>query len=69
MTESDLGWPTLTNDIRPIVTEPLGIVAPWSRNLWIQSPYIIHTFDYKANIYSKPMAITTAHIGVPRYTM
>jgi hypothetical protein len=27
MIESDLEWPTQTNDFRPIVTEPLGMVA------------------------------------------
>jgi hypothetical protein len=32
-------------------------------------PRIIHTFDHKANMYSKPMAITTAHTGVPCHTM
>jgi hypothetical protein len=69
MTESDLGWPTPTNDIRPIVTKPLGMVVPWSRNQWIQSPYITHAFDYKANIYSKLMAITTACTGVSCHTM
>jgi hypothetical protein len=36
--ESDFGWPTLTNDIRLIVTKPLGMVALWSRNQRIQSP-------------------------------
>jgi hypothetical protein len=32
-------------------------------------PRITHTFDHKANIYSKPMAITTARTGVPCHTM
>ena len=28
---SDLEWPTLTNDVCPLVTVPLGMVASWSR--------------------------------------
>jgi hypothetical protein len=32
-------------------------------------PHITHTFDHKANMYNKPMANTTARIGVPCYTM
>jgi hypothetical protein len=63
MIESDLEWPTLINDVCPIVTELLGMVAPWSRNQWIQSPHITHTFNHKANMYSKLMAITTACIA------
>jgi hypothetical protein len=51
------------------VTKPLGMFAPWFRNQWIQSPYITHTFDHKANMYSKPMAITTARTGVLCHTM
>jgi hypothetical protein len=31
--------------------------------------HIIHTFDHKANMYSKPMANTTARMGVPCHTM
>jgi hypothetical protein len=56
------------NDVRPIVTRPLGMATPWSRNQWIQSPHI-HTFDHKANMCSKLMAITPAHTGVPCHTM
>ena len=32
-------------------------------------PRMIHTFDHKANMYSKPMAITTVRTGVPCHTM
>ena len=32
-------------------------------------PRITHKFDHKANMYSKPMAITTARTGVPCYMM
>jgi hypothetical protein len=67
--ESDLEWPTPTNDVRLVVTEPLGMVASRSQNQWIHSPHITHTFDRRANMYSKPMAITTAHIGVSCHTM
>ena len=35
---------------------------------WIQCP-LNHTFDYKANMYSKPMAITTTHTSVRCHTM
>jgi hypothetical protein len=66
---SDPEWPTPTSDIRPVVTEPLGMVASRSRNQWIHSPHITHTFDYKANMYSKPMTIITARTGVPCHTM
>jgi hypothetical protein len=69
MIESDPEWPTPTNDIRPIVSEPLGMVALRSRNQRIQSPHITHTFDHKANMYSKPMAITSARTGVPCHTL
>jgi hypothetical protein len=44
--ESNIEWPTPTNDVRPIVTEPLEMVALWSQNQWIQSPHITHTFDH-----------------------
>jgi hypothetical protein len=30
--ESNLEWPTPTNDVRPVVTEPLGMVASRSQN-------------------------------------
>jgi hypothetical protein len=46
MIGSDLKWPTPTNDVRPVVTEPLGMVASRSRNQWIHSPHITHTFDH-----------------------
>jgi hypothetical protein len=64
-------WPTPTSDVRLVVTEPLGMVASRSRNQWIYSPHITHTFDHKANMYSKPMAmaITTARTSVPCHTM
>jgi hypothetical protein len=65
--ESDFEWPTPTNDVCPIVIEPLGL--PRSRNQWIQSSHITHTFDNKANMYSKPMAINIARTGVPCHTM
>jgi hypothetical protein len=42
----DLEWPTLANDVRPIVTKPLGMVAPCLRNQWIQSPHTLHTLDH-----------------------
>jgi hypothetical protein len=32
-------------------------------------PRITYTFDHKANMYSKPMAITTAHTSVPCHMM
>jgi hypothetical protein len=32
-------------------------------------PRITYTFDHKANMYSKPMAINTACTGAPCYTM
>jgi hypothetical protein len=32
-------------------------------------PYITHTFDQKANMYSKLMANTTARTGVSCHTM
>jgi hypothetical protein len=38
------------------MTEPLGIVASRSQNQWIHSPHITHTFDHKANMYSKLVA-------------
>jgi hypothetical protein len=66
---SDPEWPTPTSDVRPVVTEPLRMVASWSRNQWIHNPYITHTFDHKANMYSKPMAITTTCTGVPCHTL
>jgi hypothetical protein len=40
--ESNFEWPTPTNDVCPIVTKLLEIVAPWSQNQWIQSHYITH---------------------------
>jgi hypothetical protein len=67
--ESDFEWPTPINDVRPIVTEPLRIVTSRSRNQWIQSLHITHSFDHKANMYSKPMAIATVCIGIPCHTM
>jgi hypothetical protein len=45
------------------------MATPWSRNQWIQSPHITHTFNHKANMYSKPLAITTTHTGVPYHMM
>jgi hypothetical protein len=67
--ESDLEWPTPTSDVHPVVTEPLEMVASRSRNQWIHSLHITHTFDHKANMYSMLMAITTAHTDVPCHTM
>jgi hypothetical protein len=32
-------------------------------------PRITHTFDHKANMYSKPMANTIVRTGVPSHTM
>jgi hypothetical protein len=32
-------------------------------------PLITHIFDHKANMYSKPMAITVVRTGVPCHTM
>jgi hypothetical protein len=32
-------------------------------------PRITHIFDHKVNMYSKPMAITTACTGVPCHMM
>jgi hypothetical protein len=32
-------------------------------------PYITHTFEHKASIYSKSMAITTVRTGVSYHTM
>jgi hypothetical protein len=32
-------------------------------------PYITHTFDHKANMYSKSMGNTAARTGVPCHTM
>jgi hypothetical protein len=40
-----------------------------SQNQWIQSPHITHTFNHKANMYSKPMAITIACTDVPCHTI
>jgi hypothetical protein len=45
------------------------MATSWSRNQWIQSSHITYTFDHKANMYNKPMAITTARTGVPCHTM
>jgi hypothetical protein len=69
MIKSDLEWPTSTNDVCPIVSEPLGMVALWPRNQWIQSPQITHTFNHKVNMYSKPMTITTTRTDVLCHTM
>jgi hypothetical protein len=57
------------SDVRPIVTELLRMVALRSRNQWIHSPHIMHTFDHKDNMYSKLMVITTARTGVPCHTI
>jgi hypothetical protein len=40
------------------------MTALWSQNHWIQSPHITHIFDHKANMYSKPMAITIPRTSV-----
>ena len=45
------------------------MAAPWSRNQWIQSPHITHTFDHKTNMYSKLIAFTTTRTGAPCHTM
>ena len=59
----------IANGIRPIVTRTLGMAALWSQNQWIQSPHITQTFDHRANMYSKPMAINTACTDVPCHTI
>jgi hypothetical protein len=69
MIGSDPEWPTPTNDVHHVVTEPLGMVASRSRNQWMHNPHITHTFDHKANMYNKHMAITIARTGVPCHTM
>jgi hypothetical protein len=45
------------------------MAAQWLRNQWIQSLYITHTFDYKANMYSKSMVITITHTSIPCHTI
>jgi hypothetical protein len=68
MTEFNLRVVHTTNDVHPVLTKPLGMATPWSRNHWIQSLHT-YTFDHKANIYNKHMIITTTHTDVPCHTM
>ena len=55
-----------TNYICPVVPSVKAALA--MNKHWIQCP-LNHTFDYKANMYSKAMAITTASAGVLCHTM
>ena len=54
MTESNLGWPTsLIMSVRS--DRPIRLC--WPRTTIESKAHIIHTFDYKANMYSKLIAI------------
>ena len=57
------------NDVRPIVTiHPLGMTASLVTKPLDPKPPPPHT-GHKANLYSKPMAITTARTGVSCHTI
>jgi hypothetical protein len=56
------------NDVRPIMTIHWEWLHHWSRVIGSKAPTHAH-IDHKANMYSKPMAITTARTGVPCHTI